>query len=134
MPRKRKTQSGAPAQAPEAIRGGDYGQGVAREQIAETMPSVDARAQTNQVVNQIDPTPVATPNPVDMLAGAPLGLLSGSRRPNEPVTAGMNRGPGAGPEMLGGYGPRTPLRRTLEQLAQTTGDPMFARLIEKGRL
>ncbi len=81
------------------------------------------------------PVPGAGPPPdlQAMLGQAPIGLLAGSQLPNQPVTAGLSSGPGVGPEGFAGQS-RTPLARTLNQLAERTGDPVFARLARKAGL
>lgn len=54
-------------------------------------------------------------------------LFGDSKRPGEPLTAGMRIGAGPGPEVL-----RTGSRaaRTFRQLAQVTGNARFAELAE----
>ena len=66
------------------------------------------------------------------LQGAPLGMLQGSQRPNEPVTAGLSSGPGPGPEAISRG--TTPLSRTLANLAARTGNENYARLARKAGL
>ena len=152
MPRKgmgsKWTQTGAPAAAPTAPRGGFYGAGeaVLESQRRAPVPS--------------GPPPV----PGSMTAPAPGGRMSGSgpsgsgpdsallrqmrmqaamqaagrmkpstslyaatQRPSEPITTGMAMGPGAGPEVI-----RTGDRvaRTFRMIADITGDPRFEELAE----
>lgn len=61
----------------------------------------------------------------------PQPLTGISRRPSEPITAGMPIGAGAGPEVLR-TGDRTV--RTLRLLADVTGDPAFSDLAERAAL
>lgn len=141
MPRKRKTQSGAPAQGiPPSVPGVRYGEGVEHQQLARTLPPADMRhaapAATPQGAPEGAPGPVSPmANPEALMAqlqGAPLGMLSGSQRPNEPVTAGLPTGPGPGPEVL--RRGTTPLARTLANLAARTGNENYARLASKAGL
>jgi hypothetical protein len=62
------------------------------------------------------------------------GLLQApTARPNEPVTAGMNYGPGPGREALAQpYG--SPLADMMMQLARATGDPYFNDLAQRSRV
>lgn len=115
MPRPKKPQTqggyapgqnpgGAPAQAPKAPTGLPYGQ---HQQLVDAQRQVPLPGPTPQ------PPPAAGPG-----SGAPMmdaaqaalglrpppagGLLRGTDRPDEPVTAGLPTGPGPGPEVLGG--------------------------------
>lgn len=102
MPRKRKTQG---VKVPTGL---PYGQGeqMADAQKALPLPGPGTRPQPQRAPAGPSPVPAA---PVDPIAAAitaaqsmpppPGGLLAPSTR-NEPVTAGLNIGPGAGPEAL----------------------------------
>ena len=59
--------------------------------------------------------------------GQPFGAPSD--RPNEPITAGVDVGPGPGSEVLG-YNPRTRVASTLRAIASATGDADIASLAE----
>ena len=83
----------------------------------------------------------ATPNPdayAAMMQQATgmreqTGLLTApTNRPTEPVTAGLSRGPGAGPEALAGR-TGSPTGDLMRQLSAATGDPLWARLADKAR-
>jgi hypothetical protein len=54
------------------------------------------------------------------------GLADPTRRPGEPITAGIAMGPGAGPEALPGFRPSS--AQVFRQLADATGDTQFAGL------
>lgn len=60
------------------------------------------------------------------------GLFSPSRRPSEPVTAGLPSGPGAGPEALGNNA-GAQMADLFARIAQANGDPALARLAELAR-
>lgn len=84
--------------------------------------------------------PVATPQPQVSLAdalmqarglGVPGGLLNQpTQRPDEPITAGLPIGAGAGPGAVG-YPMATPVGRWMRELAQSTGDPRMQRLADR---
>lgn len=75
-----------------------------------------------------------TPDLAALLGQAPAGLLGGSQRPLEPVTTGLATGPGAGPSVLGGLNPTTPLSRMLRTLSERTGDPGFRDMADRAGL
>lgn len=127
MPRKAKPnpaanrtdlqRSGRP-QAVTAPTGLGYGERQALESAQQQMPLPG------------DPIAAAIPD----ANAAPTELLSlfgPSQRPDEPVTAGMSRGPGPGPEILGG--PSTAASDTLDSLAAETGDYSLAILAQRAR-
>lgn len=61
------------------------------------------------------------------------GILKGdTTRPNEPITAGLSRGPGPGPEALG-LTNGSPTGDLFRRLSAATGDPFFADLAAKAR-
>ncbi|MCB1900740.1 MAG: hypothetical protein KDH16_15695 [Rhodocyclaceae bacterium] len=143
MPRTRKTQDGRPAQPMREVPGQVYGASVQQQALAQTMPLPQ---QQGAPAVAAAPVPTAgaagTPQPQPPLdfsqiiaAGAAMrdqtGLLHRpSMRPNEPLTAGLSRGPGPGPEILGARR-GTPSGDLLRRLTQQTGDPMFARLADQ---
>lgn len=130
--------SGAQAQplartAPEV-----YGQGVEMLQMQRAMPSPQG---------QPTPAPAAPPSAAALPAGNPdayaammqqatgmreqTGLLTApTNRPTEPITAGLSRGPGAGPEALVGRS-GSPTGDMLRRLSASTGDPKWQRLADK---
>jgi hypothetical protein len=91
--------------APRAATGQQYGKAGA--QLASQRQVPVARPATD-VVPTVAPAPTA-PRP---LSGTIPGLAPGTvtpldaptERPNEPITAGLPIGPGAGPEVLGALG------------------------------
>ena len=137
MPRKRKTQSGAPAQGtPQSVPGVRYGEGVEHQQLAQALPPADMRDMAPQgspdAANSA-PQGAASPEQVmASLSSAPLGMLTATQRPNEPITAGLRDGPGVGPEAL--HRGTTPLGRTLANLAARTGNENYALLARKAGL
>lgn len=152
MPRVRKTATGAPAQAKTPVAGQEYGAGVEQMALAEVMPTPQMRdprqpehpsprtGNMNFPETPGEMTPVAAPQPLsieELLAaargqGAGAGmLLQDSRRPGEPVTAGLPIGSGPGPEALGFAIGSTPAGRFLRNLAQRTGRSQFAYLADQ---
>lgn len=61
-------------------------------------------------------------------------LLSGTQRPDQPVTDGLSFGPGRGPEALGAARSRAPIARYLENLANESGNPKWRRMAERAGL
>lgn len=145
MPRKRMTQSGAPAMSIQQIPGQEYGAGVEQQALQRAMPSPQAQPVGAVAAPQSPSTPTATqsasaaPAPSDPMAAAAAfrgraDLFGPSTtRPDEPVTHGLSRGPGAGPEVMGGT-MASPLGDTLRKLAAATGDSFFLDLAQKARL
>ena len=144
MPRKAKTQSGAPAQAVSAIPGQVYGMEQAGMDLQKAMPAPQLATTGPQPGSQpaaaVPPQggqPAPTPqNFEQVLAQAQqmrsqTGLLTQpTNRPNEPITAGLPSGPGPGPEILG-LVQGTPVGDAMRRLSQVTGDPSFAALARK---
>lgn len=81
-PLSRRTDGG-PAQGVKSLPGAGYGENKQFEQIQQGAPMAGSAR---------NPKP-AMPSVTGL--GAPSG------RPDEPITAGISRGPGAGPEALG---------------------------------
>lgn len=75
-----------------------------------------------------------TPDLAALLGQAPIGLLSGTQRPDQPVTAGLDSGPGGGSELLGGMRATSPMARTLRLLSERTGDPIFRNMADRAGL
>lgn len=143
MPRgqRRQTQAGAPAQGVRSTPGRRYGEGVTAARLHAVAPPVDAQAAAAAQRARVAPTqaPAAAPPglPPDLaalLANAPVGMLAGTVRPDEPVTAGLSQGPGPGPEVLMSGGAQTPLSRMLRELSRRSGDPEFAALADRAGL
>lgn len=153
MPRKRKTMTGMTAQSIQAVPGTGYGQGVKQETLARQLPAPNVRAgavppQSAPMRPQASPVAAPAPQPVaqaaapqrpDLMAIAQQlrgqgGLLEApTARPNEPVTAGLNIGPGPGRGALAQpYG--SPLADMMEQLSRATGDPYFSDLAARSRV
>ena len=137
MPRKRKTMSGDDAQTISSVPGQRYGEGVAQQQMQQAMPAPDRSGAPTGAPPGIETMPPQGAAPVDVqqyLATHNPNLLSGSQLPDQPVTAGLPTGPGAGPEVLGMLRASTPLRRYLDNLSDQSGDPTFRRLAERAGL
>ena len=124
----------APKVAPQT-----YGQGVEMQTLDAAMPT------PNMAAAVADPPSAAaggSPAPVQpyaheaVLAAAQTVrpetglLLDPTNRPSEPITAGLMRGPGPGPEALQRQ-QGSPAGDMLRRLSQTTGDPYFAQLADQ---
>lgn len=140
MPRKHRTQSGADAQKIESVEGQRYGEGIDQQEMQRLLPAPQNRQTTASPVAAPTAPPGQVPAgapPVDLgalLGQAPIGLLSGTQRPDQPVTAGLDSGPGGGSELLGGMRPTSPMSRTLRLLSQRTGDPIFRDMADRAGL
>lgn len=137
MPRDRKTQSGMPAMPAPKIAPQTYGQGAEMQTLDAAMPAPNMQAAT--VPSPGTDAAPGSPAPPDHMAvlgaaqqlGNQTGLLTqDTNRPQEPITAGLSRGPGPGPEALGMVR-GTPTGDILRRLSASTGDPMFAELARK---
>lgn len=132
--------SGADAQNIESVPGQRYGEGVEQQEMQRAMPAPDLA--TGDTPAAVGPPPMgdaqrpqADPAAIQQfLQQHKPALLGASQRPDEPVTAGLPGGPGAGPEALQMQIGMTPLARTLQRLSIDTGNPMFSRLAERARL
>lgn len=94
MPRKRRTPTGAPAQPVQVAAGGQYGQRTALEQQQQAAGITDQSPTPGQgaPVIPLDPAQVAQDHPAPR--GVPLSAPSAN--PGEPLTAGIDFGPGPG--------------------------------------
>jgi hypothetical protein len=81
-----------------------YGEGV--QYAAEKAGAPLAKAPKSPMISQ------APQVPTEVSAPAPVGLFEPTQRPDEPITTGINVGPGAGSEVLG-------VGRTTEKLSDT---------------
>jgi hypothetical protein len=154
MPRKRKTMTGADAQSIDSVEGQRYGEGVEQQQLQETLPapergteiaaptaagpsSAPAPGGSPGGPSQGGPPAVAGVDPAaiqQFLASNQPRLLGGTASPDEPITAGLSSGPGAGPEVLAMGRSTTPLARYMRRLAQETGNTKWQHLAERARL
>lgn len=105
-----KRTDGGPAQKIQAMTDQPYG---AREETLQQERSAPMSQQNNIA-------PMSLPNPAP--GAAPVPFDAPTQRPNEPITHGVDIGPGAGPEVLGpqpsqGTGSMTAL---LQQLSTTS--------------
>ena len=154
MPRSRKTLSGERAQPAIPVAGQQYGKGVEQQRLEEAMPSPQVQSPNPGIAPPtqspgVPPSPQAgsltAPALSPRVATDPMqaatqmagraGLLNApTARPNEPVTAGLRSGAGAGPEALGIPVAMSPIGHTLRQLSNALGDPFFAELANKARV
>lgn len=151
MPRgkQKRTATGAVAQQVKSVPGQRYGEGVDQQAMQRQMPAADLQATNAAMLRSAGaPSAAALPPTAGMPPGQPptgadlaalmqqipAGLLTGTQRPREPITAGLSQGPGPGPEMLGALRTVTPMRRMLEQLSNRSGDPYFRELADRARL
>lgn len=146
MPRARKTLTGDPARPNVPIAGQTYGAGVDQQQLETALPTPNtapitpnpAPAPPNQGQPTPNPAPAAPYDHEAALAAASqyadqTGILrADTTRPNEPITAGLTRGPGPGPEALG-LTTGSPTGDLFRRLSAATGDPFFADLAAKAR-
>ena len=84
-----KRTDGGPSQKLQALTDQPYGD---REASLQQQRSAPMSQQ-----NSIQPMPVPSGSP----QGSPVPFDAPSNRPNEPITHGVDIGPGAGPEVLG---------------------------------
>ena len=143
MPRTARptTQRGAPAQPISATPGQVYGAGVEQMAMQRVMPAPNMQSPAAAIPQGASSAPAAA-GPVDparvMALAAGLkeqtGLLTApTQRPNEPITAGLSRGPGPGPEILAAPS-GSPSGDILRRLSQSTGDPQWAELARKAQM
>jgi hypothetical protein len=138
MPRKSKTESGKPAQPGPRIPPQTYGEGVEMNRMTANMPIPDRVTPALPpgpaaplATGQEPPQPPQPPPDLMTLARQMPGgdgmLRMPSTRPQEPITAGLASGPGAGPELMGSPGqPR--FVTLMQQLSAELGDPYYAEL------
>lgn len=142
MPRQRQTAAGYPALARPPVAGQTYGNGADQQQLDQAMPTPNVQSAppapaTAPVLQQAEPAPGAYDHQAALataqqLAGETGVLQRESTRPNEPITAGLSRGPGPGPEALG-LTQGTPTGDMLRRLSAELGDPFFADLAARAR-
>lgn len=140
MPRGKKTQSGAPAQAVQSVAGQRYGEGQAQAEMQRAMPAPNAQGATASTMAPSNapsaPSAPAQPamprqpvDPTQFLQQLPKNLLG--QPAQGPVTAGLPFGPGSNmlPQM------RTPATNIhaeqLEKMFQMTGNPRYMRLRQR---
>ena len=135
MPRKRQTLSGADAQSIESVEGQRYGEGVEQQQMQQAMPAPNLSVAPTTTGGPMVEAPMPTADPAAiqqfLQSHKPELLSQGTQLPDQHVMSGLSTGPGAGPEALAMSPEKTPLARTLRQLSQDTGNPLFARLAQR---
>lgn len=148
MPRRRRTQSGAPAQKMGSVPGQRYGEGVAQQEMQAQLPAPDNRVMAARPSAPAAGPPVEQQEPAapmmslqDIIQRASMAGMEGggmlgmpTQRPDEPITAGLSSGPGPGPEALGPALSVSTQGRFLRELSQRTGNPYFARLADRSGL
>jgi hypothetical protein len=137
--------SGAPAQPMPKVAPQTYGQGVELNTLNAALPTPNmhqaqpapqpTEAQGAAGTASSEPAPPGYDHEAAMAAATGMRqqtglLLDTTAKPNEPVTAGLMRGPGPGPEALSMEN-GSPAGDMLRRLSQTTGDPYFAELAAK---
>lgn len=141
MPRERPYRQYQAPQAPNAQAYGQRGEQIAAQQ-AMPLPQTDNKIPSGGAV----PSPTAPPGGA---AGGPQGadllqmaaefdpgitpLSAPSGRPGEPVTAGLSRGAGPGPEIFEAPGRQIRAAETLELMARVSGDDTYLRMAERIR-
>lgn len=132
------------APSPAVPQGLPYGQHQQMEQLRAALPSPGSPASPAAPSGPGAASGVAAPGPpaptgqaraeaaiAALTAQSGGGLLRGpSRRPNEPVTAGLSLGAGPGPEALGAPAAGR-VEATLRRLAESTGQAMLAQLADE---
>lgn len=134
MPAPAIQPAGPPAGVPGMQGGVDTG--VAAGQVAAPTGSAVVPAGHNGgEAGAVDATAryQATLAAAQQMAGRAGILTSPTRRPQEPVTAGLPVGPGPGPEVLG-VQRGNPTGIMLRQLAAATGDVYLRELADRARL
>lgn len=140
MPRTRKTLSGQDAQPVGAVAGQMYGMGEEQMALQRAMPAPQvggppAAPAGGPSAPPAGAAPPAGPQPdVRALAAALANrgnlFTQPTKRPGEPVTAGLSRGPGPGPEALG-QRMGSPAGAFLRTISARTGNPEFADLADR---
>ena len=139
MPRSRQYQA---PQAPNAQAYGQRGEQIAAQQQMP-LPQGDNKIPSGgAAISPAAPSGGATPpgpSDADLLAMARdfdpgiTPLNAPSTRPGEPVTAGLHRGPGPGPEIFEAPGRQIRAAETLEMMARISGDDNYLRMAERIR-
>lgn len=150
MPRgkAKETPAGYRAQKVASVPGQRYGEGIEQQQMQQQMPAANMQASAPTTVAPAPlmqqpgaagtPPGLGSPAPTGpdlaaLMGQMPVGLLNGTQRPNEPITAGLSTGPGPGRDALG-MRATSPMRRMLDQLSLQSGDPYFRELADRARL
>ena len=146
MPRAAK---GPPTQPPRAAKGLPYGQGKEMADAQAAIPLPDNLAATSAAASAPSPAPpggspppggggTALDQAIAAAAMAPDptgGLTSPSTRPDEPITAGLPIGPGAGPQALAqAKAQRASVASFFAIAAETFGnDPVLAAMAQRAQ-
>ena len=124
---------GGPAQVNAQMTGMGYGENKDFMQIQEGA----AMAATPQPKRTAKASQSAPAGP--MGGGGATSLFSNTQRPDEPITAGVNFGPGAGPSRMRANqnGNNPSMVDTLKKVGEYTNDPFIQKLIvlaEQGKI
>ena len=144
MPRKRQTLGGYEAQAKRPVAGQTYGHAADQQQLEQAMPTpqqpVVAAPTAPAMAGGMQPAAAApAPSFADVLAAAQRAgsdqqlLTAPTTRPSEPITAGLTRGPGAGPQAMG-MKRGSPTGDLFRRLSAELGDPYFAELAARAQV
>lgn len=88
----------------------------------------------NAAAGGIKPQPQRPPMPMPMLGADDVpNIFDPTGRPNEPVTAGLSVGPGAGPEALGPMPPppADPVRQAIQAMLLISPNPDLVRVLNR---
>lgn len=137
MPRSRQYQS---PQAPNAQAYGQRGDQIAAQQQMP-LPQGDNKIPSGgAAISPAAPSGGAPgPSDADILAMARdfdpgiTPLNAPTTRPGEPVTAGLSRGPGPGPEIFQAPGRQQRAATAMELMARISGDDSYLRMAERIR-
>lgn len=109
-------------QAPKAeFTGQPYGEATRQRESQAAVPVAAPPSQAMAVAQSV-PQPGPEPGMLD-------GLLDPTTRPDEPTTAGLAMGPGAGPEALSAPDPDAAALDQLRDLYRLTGSDAILRLL-----
>lgn len=118
--------------SPAVIAGRQVAQG-ARQGVYDVNAARNAATGTTDIgLGALTYDHQAVMGAAQQMAGDTGVLQRPTDRPNEPVTTGLARGPGAGPEVLGAMR-GSPTGDMLRRLSAELGDPYFADLAARAR-
>jgi len=122
MPRKARPQRTDLSLPKVTVPGQDYGKQQAQMTAMQSVPMAQGEMAPAQMAAAM-PTQQATPQVPTPLQSAELKFLHPSDRPDEPITHGIDIGPGGGSEVLAPPHPmaQAPNASMLQQMAMAPG-------------
>jgi len=113
-------------------------QGPPRAEFTGQAYGVRAQQEASQQALPVAPPPTSVPGAAGTAAPQPQGpapgtlgdLLAPTARPDEPLTAGVDTGPGPGSEVLPRADPDAAVIDRLRMLYRQTGSPSLGRLLQ----